>query len=134
MFGKSPQGHDTNVWPLDQLDEQIRQSLETLLRSICDSQGNISPTDAVDSLSNYTMTTTKRSREFMENNVNQTLPLDWVAYPGKLDHSTCICFRLGRWLEWKYQRILWLGWLDRDCILAMLPRDILRQIITACFY
>lgn len=34
------------------------------------------------------------SREFMETNPNSRLPDDYTRFPGKLDHTSCICFRL----------------------------------------
>ena len=29
----------------------------------------------------------------MEENDNKRLPLDYQKYPGKMDHTTCLCFR-----------------------------------------
>eukprot|EP01119_Soliformovum_irregulare_P015981 TRINITY_DN4583_c0_g1_i1.p1 TRINITY_DN4583_c0_g1~~TRINITY_DN4583_c0_g1_i1.p1 ORF type:complete len:233 (+),score=34.44 TRINITY_DN4583_c0_g1_i1:567-1265(+) len=132
--GKSPKdcNIDADEWTPELLEEDTRRSLETFLQSICDSEGHISPIDLVTALSQHVMAFTKDMREWLENNP-QTRPQSY-EHPGKLDHATCICFKVGRWLEWKYQRILWLGWQDPNCILAKLPKDVLRQIISACFY
>eukprot|EP01132_Coremiostelium_polycephalum_P008518 gene8518-10472_t len=38
---------------------------------------------------------TQTSRHFMETNTSKKLPCDYNLYPGKMDHNTCICFRVG---------------------------------------
>ena len=43
---------------------------------------------------NYVWLTTKKSRQFMESNVHEKLPSDFSCFPGKLDHTTCVCFRV----------------------------------------
>ncbi|KAL6043570.1 PPM-type phosphatase domain-containing protein [Balamuthia mandrillaris] len=35
------------------------------------------------------------SRDFMEQNPGLPLPKDYKTYPGKLDHTTCVCIRVG---------------------------------------
>eukprot|EP01126_Amoeba_proteus_P000554 TRINITY_DN1015_c0_g1_i1.p2 TRINITY_DN1015_c0_g1~~TRINITY_DN1015_c0_g1_i1.p2 ORF type:complete len:237 (+),score=51.67 TRINITY_DN1015_c0_g1_i1:1831-2541(+) len=37
---------------------------------------------------------TKASKGFMEKNPFKPLPRDYVLYPGKLDHITCVCVRV----------------------------------------
>jgi hypothetical protein len=49
----------------------------------------------VDVLLQHCVNITKSSREFMENNPKQKQPHDFKAYPGKLDHATCVCLRVG---------------------------------------
>merc|ERR1712137_516510 len=38
---------------------------------------------------------TKNGREWMETNRGKKLPRDYKAYPGKMDHTTCVVFRVG---------------------------------------
>lgn len=38
---------------------------------------------------------TESSRVWMQNNPNKKLPSDYVEFPGKMDHSTCVCFKVG---------------------------------------
>lgn len=49
----------------------------------------------VDSLLQHCVNTTKASREFMEQNPKLKLPHDFKMYPGKLDHATCVCLKVG---------------------------------------
>eukprot|EP01116_Phalansterium_solitarium_P000643 TRINITY_DN10485_c0_g1_i1.p1 TRINITY_DN10485_c0_g1~~TRINITY_DN10485_c0_g1_i1.p1 ORF type:complete len:913 (+),score=258.32 TRINITY_DN10485_c0_g1_i1:60-2798(+) len=39
--------------------------------------------------------TTRTSREWMQNNPGKRLPTDYKQFPGKLDHTTCMAFRVG---------------------------------------
>jgi len=43
----------------------------------------------------YSHTTTDSSRVWMQANPNQRLPSDYTKFPGKLDHTTCVCFQVG---------------------------------------
>eukprot|EP00007_Cunea_sp_BSH-02190019_P007530 CAMPEP_0174232938 /NCGR_PEP_ID=MMETSP0417-20130205/3100_1 /TAXON_ID=242541 /ORGANISM="Mayorella sp, Strain BSH-02190019" /LENGTH=660 /DNA_ID=CAMNT_0015311073 /DNA_START=37 /DNA_END=2019 /DNA_ORIENTATION=- len=43
----------------------------------------------------HCLNTTSRSRKFMEKYPDRKLPDDYNAYPGKMDHTTCLCFRVG---------------------------------------
>lgn len=49
----------------------------------------------VNKLTNNCLTMTKASRDFMENNPQKKLPKDFKQYPGKMDHSTVIAFKIG---------------------------------------
>lgn len=46
-------------------------------------------------LIDYAMTTTSPSRNFMEANPDKPEPNDHVAYPGKMDHVSCLAFAVG---------------------------------------
>jgi len=48
-----------------------------------------------DVLAQHCVTTTKASRDFMEQNPKLKLPPDFKMYPGKLDHATCVCLCVG---------------------------------------
>lgn len=54
------------------------------------------PREVADRLVNHCITVTQKSRDYMENNMGKRLPEDYVEYPGKMDHTTCLCFRVGR--------------------------------------
>ena len=43
----------------------------------------------------HSETTTSQSRDFMETKPGKRLPKDYGLYPGKMDHSTCVAFRVG---------------------------------------
>ena len=49
---------------------------------------------AVQKLMTYCKELTKSSREFLESVHGQKLPSDFKKYPGKMDHSTCVCVSL----------------------------------------
>jgi hypothetical protein len=38
---------------------------------------------------------TRKSKKWMEDNPNKKLPVDYVTFPGKLDHTTCLSFVVG---------------------------------------
>eukprot|EP01114_Cavostelium_apophysatum_P008242 TRINITY_DN2059_c0_g3_i1.p1 TRINITY_DN2059_c0_g3~~TRINITY_DN2059_c0_g3_i1.p1 ORF type:complete len:703 (+),score=132.40 TRINITY_DN2059_c0_g3_i1:1461-3569(+) len=46
-------------------------------------------------LTEHVLNLTKPSRSFMEDNPDKKLPADYLKYPGKLDHSTCVSFKIG---------------------------------------
>ena len=39
---------------------------------------------------------TEVSRIFMKENPRQKLPIDYVKYPGKMDHASVICLTVGK--------------------------------------
>jgi len=41
------------------------------------------------------METTGAGRQFMEQHPNTALEHDYVKYPGKMDHTTCVSFKIG---------------------------------------
>ncbi|GAM17361.1 hypothetical protein SAMD00019534_005360 [Acytostelium subglobosum LB1] len=50
----------------------------------------------VEKLLEHCFETTRSSRDFMETFPNRPLPEDLKAYPGKMDHTTCVAFRVGK--------------------------------------
>lgn len=46
-------------------------------------------------ISSYVGKESTDSRKFMEQNPNAALPSDYSKYPGKMDHATCVCIRVG---------------------------------------
>ncbi|GAM27002.1 hypothetical protein SAMD00019534_101770 [Acytostelium subglobosum LB1] len=63
--------------------------LESLLKN------EKTPSQITHKLIDHCWTTTASSRAFMENNPGKHLPQDYVKYPGKMDHTTIICFTVG---------------------------------------
>ena len=41
-------------------------------------------------------TVTEVSRVFMKENPRQKLPIDYIKYPGKMDHASVICLTVGK--------------------------------------
>jgi len=52
------------------------------------------PDAMVTALLTHAHTLTKKTREFMEAHPNDSEPKDFLAFPGKMDHATCIAFRV----------------------------------------
>lgn len=52
------------------------------------------PSQLVDLLFEHCKKSTHASRNFMETNQNKSHPPDYVAYPGKMDHTTAIVYRV----------------------------------------
>ena len=53
------------------------------------------PNNIVKKIISHCNTVTKSSREWMQTNVSQALPQDYGKYPGKMDHTTCVVFKVG---------------------------------------
>jgi len=58
---------------------------------------NFTPKNIATKLVNYCDNQTKSSREFMEMNPGSPLPKDYAQYPGKMDHTTCLSFSVGKY-------------------------------------
>lgn len=52
------------------------------------------PTQLVDLLFDHCRKSTHSSRNFMETNANKSHPPDYVAYPGKMDHTSALVYRI----------------------------------------
>lgn len=53
------------------------------------------PSHVVQRLLNYCWLITENSRWFVEHHPSKKMPSDYLAYPGKLDHSTATCLKIG---------------------------------------
>lgn len=53
------------------------------------------PVNIVSNILQYCINTNHNAVSWMENNPNQRLPRDYKMYPGKMDHTTCVCLRVG---------------------------------------
>ncbi|KYQ93896.1 protein phosphatase 2C-related protein [Tieghemostelium lacteum] len=54
----------------------------------------LEPSYITNHLLKHCMDTTQSSRDFMETNTSK-LPSDYKLYPGKMDHNTCVCLKVG---------------------------------------
>merc|ERR1712137_100269 len=67
------------------------------VRFLADLIGDLeyTPINILERVIQHSVNTTKSSRDFMENNPGRRLPRDYSLYPGKMDHTTCVIFRIG---------------------------------------
>lgn len=65
-------------------NNQISQSIGKL----------VTPRTIVSSILSHCLEVTKSSRYFMETEPFKRLPNDYSLFPGKLDHTTCLCFNI----------------------------------------
>jgi len=53
------------------------------------------PQDICQALVEYSRKVTYASRSFMEQHPSEELPEDYTLYPGKMDHTSCVCLSVG---------------------------------------
>jgi serine/threonine protein phosphatase PrpC len=58
-------------------------------------EGFKDPKKVTDTIIRYVVKTTHNQREFLEKNKGGQVPDDFVNYPGKMDHCTCVSFVVG---------------------------------------
>jgi len=99
-LGKTPQELNlpNNSW--DELSHEALISskakyMSNLLSSIVFNEESPSPSAITNNLINHCMEVTRKAREFMEKNPHKKQPTDYVEFPGKMDHTTCISFVVG---------------------------------------
>jgi hypothetical protein len=81
-------------WSL--VDQEIGQFtkqsfMEKIIAATINKCEIISPKTIVQALIDHSHAVSSRSRAFLENSKGR-LPPDHRLYPGKMDHSTCVCF------------------------------------------
>lgn len=54
----------------------------------------VCPEVVVHSLIGYCISLTRPSRDWLESTMTGQLPCDYVVFPGKQDHTTCVCIRI----------------------------------------
>ncbi|EGG21549.1 protein phosphatase 2C-related protein [Cavenderia fasciculata] len=59
-------------------------------------QDDLTPEFITNYLLKHCIETTQTSRDFMEQNTTKKLPCDYYLYPGKMDHNTCVCLKVGQ--------------------------------------
>jgi len=80
----------------DTLEEPIKSELKEkfvreLLADLIGPEAN--PVIVNKRIIHHCLKVTAKSREWMEQNPNAKLERDWIRYPGKLDHTTCIVLK-----------------------------------------
>lgn len=71
-------------------ENYIVYKLQKLIHKVSD----VTPTNIINTLIDNARRVTSNTRNFLEKYPNQNEPQDYVNYPGKVDHSTCICIRV----------------------------------------
>eukprot|EP01118_Nematostelium_gracile_P017645 TRINITY_DN7609_c0_g1_i2.p1 TRINITY_DN7609_c0_g1~~TRINITY_DN7609_c0_g1_i2.p1 ORF type:complete len:438 (-),score=113.86 TRINITY_DN7609_c0_g1_i2:4-1317(-) len=56
----------------------------------------MSPASVTSRIMKHCFSVTASGREWMEQNPKNKLPFDYVNYPGKMDHATCVVLRVGK--------------------------------------
>jgi hypothetical protein len=96
-LGKEPSDFGYQVaWEALPADttERIKQGFQAeLLSKVL--AGATTPKQVVDTLTGYSQKVTRAGREFMEANPRAKQPSDYKAYPGKMDHCTCLAVPVG---------------------------------------
>jgi len=97
-LGKSPTELGLNVDDWKKAPE--RESSVIKSKFMCDMANELlkttkNPAEVAHILIKHSISVTEASRDFMINNPTKKLPVDYVNYPGKMDHSTCVCIRVG---------------------------------------
>jgi len=80
--------------PHDSLVKIKTDYMRNLLGEIVFS-GDTAPASITDRLISHCLEVTRKAREFMESNPNKKQPTDYIEYPGKMDHTTCVTFVVG---------------------------------------
>jgi len=87
-----------NVTNDEETCQMRNQWTKKFLTSLIHGQSQIPPivTAAIvtDRFIQHTQAITKNSRSFMENHPSKKVPEDKILYPGKMDHATCVAFKV----------------------------------------
>ena len=97
-LGKTPRDLHINQDNWDDVEPFVANKAKTEFREkklleIIESTSR-SPEDICNSLSEYSKNITEAGRKFMEENPSLELPEEYKKYPGKMDHTTCICVKV----------------------------------------
>jgi len=79
----------------DNLLQIKAEYMRTLLRDIIFSDEDLTPGSITQRLINHCLEVTRKSREYMEEDPARRQPNDYIAYPGKMDHTTVVTFIVG---------------------------------------
>lgn len=85
-------------FPIDSENAKNEYRKRWLNQHFCSDQNTLNqlePTFISNTLLKHCLDTTQSSRDFMETNTSKKLPSDYSLYPGKMDHNTCLCFKVG---------------------------------------
>jgi hypothetical protein len=102
-LGKPPNALGINASSWDEVDLQESEVLKNkfrinLLKSLVGPSmpGGLSPSSIVETLLAYCQEINSAAVNWMCENPTKPLPKDYIRYPGKMDHTTCLCFVVGR--------------------------------------
>lgn len=100
-LGKQPHELNLNIKSWDELTPENLHKVKAkymkgLLEELIFGNGDPTPSNITESLMKHCWNVTSKSREFMEKNPNKKQPADYVGFPGKMDHTTCITFVVGK--------------------------------------
>jgi serine/threonine protein phosphatase PrpC len=70
--------------------------MKNLLGELIFNSDTVTPASITENLMKHCWAVTSKSREFMEKHPNKKQPTDYVGFPGKMDHTTCISFVIGK--------------------------------------
>jgi len=97
-LGKSPRDIGLTVTDWKQANE--RESSIMKSKFMCNMASKMlsatkTPAEVAQTFVKHSIQVTTASREFMISNTSKKLPVDYINFPGKMDHSTCVCIRVG---------------------------------------
>jgi len=78
-------------------EEERKQRLKVCSFAAPEDEGMYSPSNITTRLIKHCMEITGKSRQWMEQNPKDKLPNDYVEYPGKMDHTTCVAIKVGNY-------------------------------------
>jgi hypothetical protein len=76
-------------------EEERKQKLKVCSFAVGGEEEIYSPAAITSKLIKHCLEITGKSRQWMEQNPRDKLPNDYVQYPGKMDHTTCLTIRVG---------------------------------------
>jgi len=100
-LGKLPSdfGLSSSSWkeiPDTEIEKLKNKYMTDKLVELISLEKDVTPKSVTLALIDHSMKTTQKSRDFMVNQPGKRLPSDYVEYPGKMDHTTCVCIRVGK--------------------------------------
>lgn len=69
----------------------VEEQLATIINGI---QGEVHPQAICSAITDHCFKLTENTRQFMIQNPNCRLPKDYTLYPGKVDHTTVLCYQV----------------------------------------
>lgn len=97
-LGFRPEQLSLNItsWPEIPTKETLEAKEKYALRFISSLfSPQISPSNVCQKLTDYCINTTLKLHDFVINNPKKRVPKDHTKFPGRLDHCSCVCFRVG---------------------------------------
>jgi hypothetical protein len=89
---------DADVWAnVKDTDESVKKVdlwQENFVNALLP-KSNVTPSAITKAFVRHAKDTTIPTRTFFKENPGKRLPSDYVKYPGKIDHTTCLSFKVG---------------------------------------